>query len=158
MSALVQVLTGAREIVKPEWRERIYDTVGAAVVVLGSWGLVDEADAAVYAQVILACVALLFAILHSTSNIRTTLYGLLGAVQALAAFYSIGTDAQWAGVLAMAAAVLGTQVAAGRTPILANLLPTVAQLRVDPSADLGQALEDMKAYQQQQKGRYRDGR
>ena len=149
MSAVGDALDRVRGVVKPEWRERIYDTVGAGVVVLGGWGLVDEADGAVIAQVILAAVALLFAILHSTSGIRTALYGLLVAVQALAGLWSIGTDAQWAGVLAMAAAVLGTQVAAGRTPILATLLAEVGRIGSAPinvHGDTRDALATLQDY------------
>lgn len=119
---VVDAIDWARSVVRPEWRERIYDAVGVVVVLLGSWGLVDDQAAATLAQVVLALVALLFAMLHATSEVRIALYGLLAAAQAVAALFAIGTDAQWAAVLAMAAAVLGTQVAAGNTPNVAALL------------------------------------
>lgn len=118
----VDAIDWARSVVRPEWRERIYDAVGVVVVLLGSWGLVDDQVAATLAQMVLAMVALLFAMLHATSEVRIALYGLLGAAQAVAGLFAIGTDAQWAAVLAMAAAVLGTQVAAGNTPNVAALL------------------------------------
>lgn len=168
MSAIGDALDRLREFVRPEWRERIYDTVGAAVVLLGGWGLVDQADGAVIAQVILAAVALLFAILHSTSGIRTALYGLLVAVQAVFGLWSIGTDAQWAGVLAIAAAVLGTQVAAGRTPILDNARAAIQRVTAGsavgittgkplPEFDLAGLFEDMRIASERARARYRNG-
>ncbi len=113
---MTSLLDPVRSVIRPEYRERAYNLVGAAVVVLGSFGLVDGNAAATVAQLVLALLALLFAILYSTSQLRVALYGVLVSVQAVAALWSIGNDAKWAGVLAMAAAVLGTQVAAARTP------------------------------------------
>lgn len=110
------LLDPVRSVIKPEYRERIYNAVGATVVVLGSVGLVDGNVAATVAQIALATVTLGFAILYSTSEIRSALYLLLAAVQAAFAFWSIGNAADWAGVLSIAAAVLGTQIASGRTP------------------------------------------
>lgn len=112
----MSALDSIRAVVKPEYREKFYNLVGAAVALLGAFGLAGDNTAATVAQLVLAAAALLFAILYSTSTVRTALYGVLAAAQAVAALYSIGNDATWAGVLSIAAAVLGTQVAAGRTP------------------------------------------
>lgn len=122
-------LDPVRSVLRPEYREKFYNTVGAAVVVLGGWGLVDNNTAATVAQLVLALGALVFAILYTTSELRVALYGLLVAVQAVAALWSIGNDATWAGVVSMAAAVLGTQVAAGRTPAPYDLLASIGAHR-----------------------------
>lgn len=113
---MTAALAWIRRWVRPEYREKAYNLVGAAVVVLGSFGMVDSNAAATLAQLVLALVALVFAILYSTSQLRVALYGVLVAAQATAALWSLGNDAKWAAILSMAAAVLGTQVAAARTP------------------------------------------
>ena len=79
------VVAWMRRWVRPEYREKAYNVVGALVVVLGSWGVVDGTTAATIAQLVLAVVALLFAILYSTSQLRVALYGVLAATQAAAA-------------------------------------------------------------------------
>lgn len=114
-------LAGVRRWILPEYRERFYNTVGAAVVLLGSYGLVDGNTAATVAQLVLAAAALLFAILYSTSELRTAIYGVLAAAQAVAALWHIGSGPKWAAILSIAAAVLGTQIASGRTPAPYNV-------------------------------------
>lgn len=111
------LLDPVRSVLRPEYRQQVYNLVGVAVVVLGGYGVVDNNTASTVAQLVLALTALLFAVLYSTSELRVALYGTLVAVQAVAALWSIGNDATWAGIVSIAAAVLGTQVASGRTPI-----------------------------------------
>lgn len=125
---MTRVLAWARRWLRPEYREKFYNVTGAAVVLLGGFGVVDQNAAATVAQLVLAVVALLFAILYSTSQLRLALYGVLAAASAVAALWSLGSDATWAAVLSIAAAVLGTQVAAARTPAPYDIVPaTVAR-------------------------------
>ena len=109
-------LDAVRAKLPPAFRERAYNYVGATVVVLGAWGLADQNKAATIAQLVLAAVTLGFAVLYSTNTLRAALYGVLAAAQPVAALWAFGSADKWAAVLAMAAAVLGTQTASGRTP------------------------------------------
>lgn len=100
----------------PGLREKAYNIAGTAVVALGAWGVIHDSSVAAYSQLAVATVTLLFAILYSTDNLRTALYSTLLAVQGAALVYSVGSNESWAAILSIAAAVLGTQTASGRTP------------------------------------------
>lgn len=116
MTRVAAVLDRVRAAVPPVWRERLYNGVGVAVTVLGGLGVVDDNAAAVVAQLVLAVVTLAFAVLHSTSSVRTAVYLVLAATQGVLGLWSLGDGPVWSAVLSIAAAVLGTQIASGRTP------------------------------------------
>ncbi len=112
----MSMLDTVRTAIPAEARERVYIIAGAAITLLASWGVVDAAAVPAWAALAAAVIALGFAILHSTSTVRTALYSVLLAVQGVAQLYGIFTDTQWASIAGLAAAVLGISVAAAKTP------------------------------------------
>lgn len=113
---MIPILDPLRSVIRPEWRERIYVGIGATSVVLGSLGYEGNTAAAI-SQIALAAVGLIFALLHTTSELRAALYAVVLALQAACGLWSIGNDATWAAVVAVAASVLGMSVAAAKAPV-----------------------------------------
>ncbi|MCW2089459.1 UNVERIFIED_ORG: urea transporter [Rhodococcus erythropolis] len=105
-----------RALIPAAARGRVYVTATALVALLHANGLISEDAGDQWAALAIAVVTLMFAILHSTSKVRTALYSAALAVQGVAQVYGVWTDTQWAGVLALVAALLGISVAAARTP------------------------------------------
>ncbi len=112
----MSMLDTVRTAVPAEARERVYIIAAAAITLLASWGVVDAAAVPAWAALAAAVITLGFAILHSTSTVRTALYSVLLAVQGVAQLYGIFTDTQWASIAGLAAAVLGVSVAAAKAP------------------------------------------
>lgn len=110
------VLDRIRSAIPAEARERLYVIAAAAVTMLASWGVVDAAAVPAWAALAAAVITLGFAILHSTSTVRTALYSLLLAGQGVAQLYGILTETQWASIGGFVAAILGITVAAAKTP------------------------------------------
>lgn len=105
-----------RMLVPARWRGRWYAAATALGPALVAWGVVGDHAAAAIAGVAGAAVTLLFAMLHSTSDLRTAGYGLAAAVTVLASMWGWGRPEQWEALLGMLAAVLGTAGAAAATP------------------------------------------
>jgi len=97
-------------------RGRIYATLGSVQVLLVTLGLLNDADAALWAGAVAAVVGFGLAGVNSTSTWRTWLYGVLGAAQPLLVAYSVVNDAQASAVAAVVSAALGLGVAAAKTP------------------------------------------
>lgn len=112
----MSVLDKLRSAVPASARERVYVIAAAAVTLLASWGTIDAATAPAWAALVASAVTLAFAILHSTSTVRTALYSTLLTVQGVAQVYGILSDVQWASIAGLAAAVLGLSVAAAKSP------------------------------------------
>lgn len=114
------VLDTLRGLVPAGAREQVYTVVSAGVALFAGLGFITQGAAGLWVPAALAAVTLLFAVLHSTSTIRTAVYALLAAAAPLAVWYSVGTSTQWAAVLAFAGAALGLTKAAGRTPAVVD--------------------------------------
>ncbi|MEJ6019887.1 phage holin [Corynebacterium sp. H113] len=112
------MLESIRNTVAPSTRGVAYATVTALAPALIAWGVLDEQQAAAVIGVLVATVTLLFAVLHSTSPVRTALYGLLASVTVVLTVYGYGSDAQWQTILAIVAPALGTATAAAKTPTI----------------------------------------
>ena len=110
------VLGTLRGIIPAEAREKVYTVAGGLVVLLAGVGLIADDVASLWAAVVGASVVLLFALLHSTSPLRSALYAVLAAAAPLGMWYSVGTASQWAAVLTFTGLVLGVTKAAGSTP------------------------------------------
>lgn len=117
----MSVLDTLREAIPPTARERIYVIAAAAVAVLASWGGIDAATVPAWSALVVSVITLGFAILHSTSTVRTALYSLLLAGQGVAQVYGIFSDEKWSSIVALAASVLGLSVAAAKTPTAITL-------------------------------------
>nr|WP_179275250.1 hypothetical protein [Rhodococcus sp. 06-1059B-a] len=116
-------LDSIRATIPARIREQLYTYVAAGVLLLAGLGYISSAVAALWTAVGLASVTLLFALLHSTSPWRTSLYALLATIAPLALWYSIGTETGWAAVLTFAATIFGITKAAGKTPVVIDVEP-----------------------------------
>ena len=109
-------MTNVRNWLKPETRGTVYTVAAAAVAALVAFGVISSTIAAPIVGVVIAGITLVYAIIHSESNIRSVIYGLCVAVGIL--FVTLGTltDNQTEALLAIAAPVLGITLAAAKTP------------------------------------------
>lgn len=110
------MLAKLRAVLPPEARERLYVLVAPIVALLASVGLLDASMAAQWSALVVSFVTLLFALLHSTSTLRTALYGVLAAVAPIAQVFGILTGQQWASILFIVATLLGVATAAAKAP------------------------------------------
>lgn len=110
------ILDSIRAFIPAAARERVYVVSAALVALLASWGAIDVAVVPQWTALVLATVTLAFAVLHSTSTIRTALYSVLLVTQGVAQVYGIGSDLQWTSIIGLVAAVLGLTFAAAKTP------------------------------------------
>ena len=109
------MLDQIRTTIPANSRATFYAVAAATVTALVSWGVLDDAAAPAVAGVATAVVTLAFAVIHSTSPWRQSLYGLMAALTVLLAYLGYGAEAQWESVLAVVAPVLGIGTAAATT-------------------------------------------
>lgn len=100
----------------PEKRGMLYATSASAVAALVVFGAISSTIASSIAGVAIAVITLIYAIVHSESNVRSVTYGLAGAIGAL--FVTLGaiTDKESEALLAVVAPVMGITLAAAKTP------------------------------------------
>lgn len=110
------MLESLRTTIPARTRGTAYAAIAALVPALIGWGVLSETVAAAVGGVAAALVTLAFAVVHSTSPIRTAGYGVAAAVTVLFAVLGWGSIDQWELVLAVIAPVLGIGVAAANTP------------------------------------------
>lgn len=105
-----------RSWLKPETRGTVYTVAAAVVAALVVFGVLSSTLAAPIAGVAVAGITLLYAIIHSESNLRSVIYGTCVAVGAL--FVTLGTisNSESEALLAVVAPVLGITLAAAKTP------------------------------------------
>lgn len=109
------MLDQIRTTVPANSRATFYAVAAALVTALVSWGVLDDAAAPAVVGVATAVVTLLFAVIHSDSPWRQSLYGLMAALTVLMAYLGYGDTMQWESILAIAAPVLGIGTAAATT-------------------------------------------
>lgn len=109
-------MTNVKEWLKPETRGTVYTVAAAVVAALVTFGVISSTIAAPIAGVVVATITLIYAIIHSESNLRTVIYGLCVAVGVL--FVTLGTltGSESEALLAIVAPVLGITLAAAKTP------------------------------------------
>ncbi|ASE56541.1 hypothetical protein CHU67_00475 [Corynebacterium sp. LK19] len=105
-----------KNLIPASSRGTFYSCVAAVAPALIAWGILDEVKAAAIGGVLTAVVTLLFAVVHSTSNIRSAIYLLLGALTVALTAWGYGTGAQWDAMLNIVAPALGVAFAAANTP------------------------------------------
>ena len=105
-----------REWLAPETRGRVYTAASAIVAALVVFGVVSSTMAVSITGVVLGVITLVYAILHSESNLRTVIYGLCVAVGALLVTLGTLTNSETEALLAVVAPVLGITLAAAKTP------------------------------------------
>ena len=109
------MLDQIRTTIPANSRATFYAVAAAAVTALVSWGVLDDAAAPAVVGVATAVVTLAFAVIHSDSPWRQSLYGLMAALTVLMAYLGYGDTMQWESILAIAAPVLGIGTAAATT-------------------------------------------
>lgn len=112
----VSLIDRLRDAVSPDTRAYLHGITPVVLTALVAFGVTSNAVAAIIAGAALATLDLLFALIHSTNAWRSALYAFAAALQPIGIGIGIGTDTQWVAVLAILSAVLGSGVAAAKTP------------------------------------------
>lgn len=119
-----QALDWLRDVLPPEHRETLYRVVAGVLTFLTGYGILDESEAALWAQLAVGTITVLFALLYSTTTLRMALYALIGPVGAVLMAYGIVTDQMWAVIVAAVGQVFGVATAGSKTVELTPL-PTL---------------------------------
>lgn len=90
---------------------------GAAIALLATFGWVNDSMAAAIGAAIIAAVDLVLVLTYTRTAWRKALYPLLYAGGAILVLVGVANDAEIGAILGLAVAVLGTQVAAAKTPV-----------------------------------------
>jgi hypothetical protein len=120
-------------------REAFYRFASAVTATLLAIGITTADRAALWGQLAVAGVTLLFALLYATSAWRAALYGVLGPLGSLLMAYGIVDNVRWALIVAALAQIFGITTAAAKTVQLAPrqyaiLAPKEAASGDDPGA------------------------
>lgn len=99
-------------------RGYLHAVTGAAFVVLTTLGLLNDAAAPVIAAVVVAAIDLALVLVYTRDAWRKALYPLLYAGGGVAVLLGTFNEAEVAAILGLVATVLGTQVAAAKTPVI----------------------------------------
>lgn len=113
-----------RTWLKPETRGTLYTVAAGVVAALVTFGVLSTTLAASVAGVAVGVITLIYAIVHSESNLRTVIYGLCAAVGALLVTLGAFSNDESDALLAVVAPVLGITLAAARTPTTHDDIPT----------------------------------
>ena len=105
----------ARFGIHPEWRETGYRVVTGVVGLLLAFAYLSQEEAALWTQLGLSTVTLVFAALFATSTWRQVLYPVLAAAGALLVWYGVVTGEQWPLILQAAIQLFGLSTAAAKT-------------------------------------------
>lgn len=112
-----------RELIPASTRGTLHAVSGPAIILLATWGVVNDSQAAAIVAAVIAVADLLLAMLHSESTVRSLVYPALAAGAAVLMNFGVAQEDLLAAVLGVAAAVLGGGVAARYTPRRDELAP-----------------------------------
>lgn len=101
-----------------ELREAAYRYVNAILLVLLGLGVLTATTSAIWAEVGLGTVTLVFAVLKATSNWRIALYALTGPVAGALGAYGLLQGVDWAVITMAVAQALGITTAAAKVVVL----------------------------------------
>lgn len=104
------------DTVPAQTRGTLHSIAGAAIAVLTVYGLASGQEAAAIGAAVVAAIDLVLVLVYTRVGWRKALYPLLYAGGALLVVYGVSSEEEVGAVLGVAAAVLGTQVAAQNTP------------------------------------------
>ena len=110
-----ELLTTIRGYIPESYRNQAYRYAQLAFALLSIVGLTTEATAAVWGQLVVGLVTLLFAALYSPSTLVASAYAVLGLAGAVFTFYGLGSADTWAQAVAAVGVAFGITVAAART-------------------------------------------
>jgi len=100
--------------IRPEWREAAYRFITGLVALLLAFAYLTEEEAALWTQLGLSSVTLLFAALFATSTWRQVLYPVLAAGGAILVWYGLVTDEALPLILSAAAQMFGLSTASAK--------------------------------------------
>lgn len=100
--------------IRPEWREPGYRVITGVVGLLVAFAYLSQEEAALWTQLGLSSVTLLFAALFATSTWRLALYLVLAAVGPLLVWYGVVNDEQWPLIFQAAIQLFGLSTAAAK--------------------------------------------
>lgn len=101
--------------VPPSAREAGYRVVAGVFVLLWAAGVLDQEGAALWTQLGISIVTLVFAALYATSPWRLALYGLIAPLSAVLTLYGYANGVDWALIASAVAQTLGITTAAAKT-------------------------------------------
>lgn len=113
-SAQGSLLDKIRQLVPATYREAFYRATAAVVTLLLAVGVFNTEEAALWTQLGIALVTILFALLYTTSQWRTVLYLVVGPAGALLMAYGIGRGVDWAVVVSAVGQIFGITTAAAK--------------------------------------------
>ena len=96
-------------------RETFYRLVSAVAIALFGVGVLTATEQALWVQLGIATVTLVFAVMYSTSNWRTALYLVTGPLAAVLGAYGLVQGVDWAVITTAVAEALGITTAAAKT-------------------------------------------
>lgn len=104
-------------------REAWYRIAAAIVMGLSAFGVLNGETVALWGQLAVATITLLFAALYATTPLRVALYAVLAPLGAVLLYYGITYDEQWAIITASIGQAFGIATAAAKT-VQSPLSPT----------------------------------
>lgn len=116
MTATVHTL----DTVPAQTRGTLHSVAGAVIAVLIVYGFVNDAQAAAVGAAVVAALDLGLVLVYTRAAWRKALYPVLYAAGAVLAVYGVVSQNELGAILGVAAAVLGTQVAAQNTPTVSG--------------------------------------
>lgn len=103
-------------------RGYFHSIVGAAFVLLVTLGYLNDSNAAVIGGAALAAVDLALVLAYTRSAWRKALFPVLYGGGAILAMVGVFNEVEVAAIVGLVAAVLGTQVAAAKTPVQESIV------------------------------------
>lgn len=104
--------------VPPQTRGYIHTIAGAAFTLLMVLGYLDQNTVATIAAVAVAAIDLVLVLIYTRSAWRMALYPLLYGVGGILSLIGTFNEVQITAIIGLALAVLGTQYAAAKTPVV----------------------------------------
>lgn len=99
-------------------RGYIHTVVGAAFALLVTLGFMNDTVALTIAGVAIALADLVLVLIYTTASWRKALYPVLYGVGSVLALIGTFNDVQISAMIGLAVAILGTQFAAAKTPVV----------------------------------------
>lgn len=99
-------------------RGYLHSVAGAAFVLLVTLGYLGESEVAVIGGAAVAVIDLVLVLIYTRNMWRKALYPVLYGVGAILAMVGVFNEVEVAAIAGLVAAVLGTQVAAAKTPVI----------------------------------------
>lgn len=96
------------------YREKFQNLAAGVLTFLLGYGILDDNEVTLWSQLALGTIAALFALLYSTSAVRSILYTLVGPVGAVLMWYGIISDVKWAVLVASIGQIFGVSVAGAK--------------------------------------------